>query len=159
MFLNVVINIWRAFSCLLRGSELETGSIANCTGNEIQSSCLKHKQLHTLFTVSSPLLFSFLYFCILMPFLSLFILIPLHYSCPPFSLYLNLLLSTLHSRSLALSPPCLLLPFRVVFTDFLLCTTSDKHVLQKVSSPLCPFRKPRKSNSTERYFRQSERTG
>lgn len=44
-------------------------------------------------------------------------------------------------------------PSCVVFTDFLLCNTSDMHVLLKVSSPLCPFRKPCKIGLEERYYR------
>lgn len=43
--LILVINIWRLFSSLLR-KELEAGSIVNTKGNEIQNSCLKHKQFH-----------------------------------------------------------------------------------------------------------------
>lgn len=64
--LILVINIWRAFSCLQR-SILE----ANWTGNEIQSSCLEYKQLHPHSTVQFSV-FSL-------------ILLLLHYSRHPFS--------------------------------------------------------------------------
>lgn len=157
--LILVVNIWRAFSCLLRSSELEAGSIANCTGNEIQSSCLKYKQLlcpvlpYFLHSYTPALVLSFLFFNNCLFVWSRFTttsVCPLLLKYEIVNFTLTFPFSLLH---------CLLLPFCVVFTDFLLCTTSDKHVLQKVSSPLCPFRKPRKISSTERYFRQSERTG
>lgn len=48
--LIMVINIWRLFSSLLR-KELD---IVNTKGNEIQNSCLKQKQLLSIF----PLLIS-----------------------------------------------------------------------------------------------------
>lgn len=49
--LILVTNIWSTFSC----SGLKAGSTANCTDNEIQSFCLKYKQLHPHF--HCPILF------------------------------------------------------------------------------------------------------
>ena len=105
--LILVINIWRAFSCLLRSSELEAGSRTNCTGNEIQSSCLKYK-----LPLSLPYFPHSYTPALLLSSLScntcLFVCSRLAATSTSVNL-LNLTLSTLHSRSFSLLHHLLLL--------------------------------------------------